>query len=127
MGDVPSTNNTLVATVNQAINVAMSLGEGAVEAAIIAEVPFLGLPGLKQGLGLILGWLESYFYDDAAAVATSIIVDLQISAETTATQTAFNNVQAAIQGGDPVAIQKASTDLDSAFAGLVHSDGSSSP
>lgn len=126
MGAVPTTVNTIAGAVNKAINAAMSVEESAVEALIIADIPFLGLPGFKQVLEMAVNWLGSYIYVDAAAVATSIVVDLQVSVEVTATQTAYAAAQAAIASGDQNAIQTASTNLDAAFASIIHFDGSSS-
>lgn len=102
----------------------MSSGEVAVQAAIVADVPFLGLPVISQIFGWLLGLVEGYFYTEAANAVTKLIIDLQTDSEVTATQTAYTAAQAAIASGDANAIQAASTNLDSAFASLIHSDGS---
>lgn len=120
----PTTTNTLASIVNQAIKTAMNEGESAAESAIIADVPWLGLPGIKQLLELGLNFVEGYLYADAAATATKIVIDLQIDTEVTDTQTAFTIAQTAIQSGDQSAIDQASKNLDAAFSGLIHSDGS---
>ncbi len=123
----PTTTNTLAGMVNSAISEAMSLGTDAVEAAIIADVPVLGYPGLKQILEWGLSLVEGYFYSQAANAATKLVIDLQVGSEISTVNLAFTNAQQAVASGDPQAIQKASSDLDTAFGNLVHSDGSASP
>lgn len=120
----PTTTNTLASLVNSAISQAMSLGVDAVEAAIIVDFPILGYPGLKQLLEWVLGMIEGYFYHQAAAGATKVIIDIQVGLETSAVNSAFKNAQAAIATGDTSGIEQASKDLDSSFANLIHSDGS---
>lgn len=120
----PTTTNTLASLVNSAISQAMSLGVDAVEAAIIVDFPILGYPGLKQLLEWVLGMIEGYFYHQAAASATKVIIDIQVGLETSAVNSAFKNAQAAIATGDTSGIEQASKDLDSSFANLIHYDGS---
>lgn len=112
--------------VNSAISDALTLGEGVVEAAIIADLPILGYPGFKQLLELILGWVEGYFLTQASDAATKIVIDIQVNAEESTVTQAFKGAQQAIQSGDANAITQASQNLDSAFGSIIHSDGSAS-
>lgn len=127
MGAVPTTSNTLAGIVNGAIKAGLDGGTTTIEAVIIADVPWLGLPVVKQILEYFLGFVEKYFYTGAANAATKLVIDMQVDSEISATNAAFANVQAALASGDTSAIQKASTDLDAAFASIIHYDGSSSP
>lgn len=121
-----TTDNTLADMVNSAISDALTLGEGVVEAAIIADLPILGYPGFKQLLELILGWVEGYFLTQASDAATKIVIDIQVNAEESTVTQAFKGAQQAIQSGDANAITQASQNLDSAFGSIIHSDGSAS-
>lgn len=123
MATTPVTVNPVATIVNQAISAAMSGGELAVQAAITAEVPFLGLPIISTIFGWFLGRVESYFYVDAANAATKLIIDIQVNAEESAATKAFNDVQTAIAGGDQNAINTASAALDSAYGDIIGYDG----
>lgn len=120
----PTTTNTLATVVNSALEAALTGGESAAEAALILDQPWLGLPIVKQLLEWLLDKIEAPIYANAAAVATKLIIDLQVNSETSAANTAFQNAQSAIATGDPGEISKAQTDLDNAFASLGHYDGS---
>lgn len=92
----------------------------------IVAIPIVG----QVWSGLVryfVGSLSSYFYAQAAAAATSIIVDMQVNEEESAATNAFQNLQMAIASGDKDVIKKASDDLDKAYASLIHYDGSASP
>lgn len=123
----PTPINQTATVINSAIKAAIDGGSRAVEAAIITDVPWLGLPVVKQLLEYALGFFENYLYTNAANAATSIVIDLQTSQEKSATKAAFQGVIDAVQTGDQGVIQKASDALDNAFAKLIHSDGSATP
>lgn len=123
----PTTVNKLATVVNDAIKVAMDGGEVAAEAAMVADLPWLGLPVIRTILSWFLGIVEGYFYSNAAKTATKIVIDLQVSSEVSKTNSYFQKAQDAVKSGDKNAIDVASKNLDAAFAALIHYDGSASP
>ncbi len=100
-------------------------GEDLIIALAIGEQPWLGLPFIKQIFTYIVGIVGKYIYIQAAHVATAIVIDIQTAGEASATNDAYQNLQVAILSGDETAINKASGDLDEAYANLVNFDGSS--
>ena len=110
--------------VNDALKAAMTSGEVAAEAVLIADQPWLGLPIVKQLLEWLLDQMTGVLYGQAADAATKIIIDLQVGEETSAVNSAFSAAQAAIASGDANAITTAQANLSSAFGGLINSDGS---
>lgn len=126
--DAPTTENPVATVVNSILKELIeNVGETAAEAAIIADVPWLGVPVVKQVFEYLLGFVGSYIYKQAAWGATKIIIDVQTKMEASAAYSAFQNLQMAIASGDPGAITKASQDLDKAYAALIHFDGSAPP
>lgn len=124
----PTTDNKAADVVSDALQKLIEgVGVDAAEAGIIAEFPWLGVPVVKQILEWFLNKISSYFYVAAANAATSIVIDVQTNMESSTAIVAFQTLQMAIAGGDPNAIQKASQDLSSAYASLIHSDGWSPP
>lgn len=124
----PSTTNQLASVVNQVLkSLIEGAGESAVETTLIAQYPWLGLPFVKQVFEFVLGKVSGLIYQNAAEAATKIIIDVQVNVETGAANAAFQNLQLAVASGDTIAIAKASNALDSAYAALIHFDGSAPP
>ena len=123
----PATVNETATLVNKAIKAAMDGGSSAVLALIVTDVPWLGLPVIRQILAYVLSYFEGYLFTAAANAATSIVIDLQVEHEASKTKDAFQGVVDAVKSGDQQAIEKSSSALDDAFSSLIHSDGSASP
>lgn len=121
----PSTTNQAATVVNNILqNIIEGSGVSVVEAAILIDVPWLGLPIIKQVFEYFLNFVASYIYVDAANTATKIVIDIQVNAEESVVISNFQELQQAIASGDQNAISKASSDLDSAYGSIIHSDGS---
>jgi hypothetical protein len=127
MATTPVTVNPISTIVNSAISAALQGGEVAIQAAITAEVPFLGLPIISTVFGWALSYVEGYFYTYTADAVTKLVIDIQVNSEESVASQTFSYLQTAIASGDPNAISAASTALDSAYAGLINYDGSASP
>lgn len=120
----PTTEN---ATAGRIANILKSLGNSgvqAVEALIIADVPWLGWPGIKQAWEFVLGWVAGYFITAAQNGATFAVIDTQVGGELDALTIALRALIAAQKTGDPIAIKKAIQDYADAHSALIHSDGS---
>lgn len=121
----PTTTNKTASVVNQILKgIIEGTGVPMIEAAVIADQPWLGLPFIKQIFEFILNQVASKFYVAAANAATMIVIDCQVNLEKSAVYNAFQSLQMAVASGDQAAITKASNDLDSAYGALIHSDGS---
>lgn len=121
----PVTNNQTASIVNDILKTVIEGGGvTATEAVIIADVPWLGLPIIKQIMELILNKVAAVFYTSAANAATKLIVDIQINQEKSTVLNAFQSLQMAVASGDKDAIAKASDDLDKAYGSIIHYDGS---
>lgn len=126
--DVPTTENKVASIVNQILaGLIEGTGEAAVEAALVAQNPWLALPFVKQIFEFVLNKVGAILYKEVALAATKIIIDAQINVEEGSVNTAFQDLQMAVAGGDTDAIAKASSDLSAAYAALIHYDGSASP
>lgn len=120
-----STTNEAASIVNRILNgLIRSAGGDAAKAALIAEFPWMGLPFVKQLMGLIVDRISQMIYVEAAHAATKLVIDIQVSGEVSGVNAAFDNLRMAEASGDPVGIAKASADLSDAYARLIHSDGS---
>ncbi len=112
---------------NQVIYGGIRVADDALETALIADQPWLGLPIIKQIFEFILHNLSDKIYRQAAMAATKLIVDYQVNREEASVVNTFDNLQMAIASGDQDAINKASKDLDDAYGSLIHSDGAAPP
>lgn len=122
----PTTNNTTAGIVNQILKILIEgAGQASIEAALIAQYPFLAWPFVRQIMELILSYALGIIYTNAANAATAVIIDIQVNVEASAASAAFQNLQMAIASGDQSAITKASQDLDNAYSSLIHTNGSS--
>lgn len=117
--------NTGVQTADTALNAVIKYAiEPELEAYIIAQVPALGLPVLKQ---IMEGLLEALIEREAAILQTFLdfaIIDHQVSQEHQAVVDALKAWQAAHASGDPNVVKKSESDLVDAFGHLIHYDGS---
>lgn len=121
----PTTNNKAAGVINDILkNIVEGTSVDAIEAAVIIEVPWLGLPFIKQLFEFILSKVASYFYISAANAATKIVIDVQVNLEKSSVISSFQNLQMAVASGDKDAIDKASDDLDKVYGNLIHYDGS---
>lgn len=124
MPDWPQTTNSTATEVNSIVSALGNAGVQAVEALIIADVPVLGFPGLKQLWELLLGWVAGYFIKAAENGATFAIIDLQIAGEESGMSKALAALVAAEKTGDAAQIQAAIKVYANAQSALVHDDGS---
>lgn len=121
----PTTTNATASAVNDILKTIIEgAGQGAIEAAAIADFPWLGLPIIKQLFELVLSKITGLIYQDAANAATKIVIDVQVNVEKSQVLNAFQTLQMAIASGDKNAIQQASTDLDNCYGSLIHFGGS---
>lgn len=121
----PATSNKAASVVNDILKTIIEgAGKPGIEAALIADFPWLGLPIVKQIFEFVLSKVADLVYKDAANLATKIIIDAQVNLEKSTVIGAFQNLQMAIASGDESAIKMASNDLDKAYGSLIHSDGS---
>jgi hypothetical protein len=124
MGSSPTTTNQAASVVNDVLKAIIEgAGVPEVEAAILLQAPWLGLPFIKQFFEWGLNWVASYFYVSAANAATKIVIDVQVNMEQSNVIQSFQNLQMAIASGDQKAIEQASLDLDKSYGALIHSDG----
>lgn len=127
MGDTPTTVNQPAKTADQIISaVVFDAGVPIAEAAIIAAVPWLGLPIIKNILELLLKTVAGYFYRATSTYSTLQIIAFETNSEKGAYAAAEKNLRLAHVSGDPVALQKATDDFKKTFRSLVHYDGSNS-
>ncbi len=124
----PTLDNKAAGIVNQILKELIEgAGETVVEALLIAQFPWLGLPFIKQIFEFILDKASALIYTNAAIAATKIIIDIQVNQEESAVAIAFQNLQMALASGDENAIKFASADLSKSYAAIIHFDGSASP
>jgi len=124
----PTTTNQVASVINQILKALIEdTGEGVAETALIAQYPWLGLPFIKQIFEFILSKVSAFFYQAAANLATTIVVDVQTNLEASNANQAFQNLTMAVASGDQAAIQKASDDLSMAYGSLIHYDGAAPP
>ena len=124
----PATNNHAASVVNGILKkVIEGTSVDAIEALVIADVPWLGFPVIKQVFEFILNKVAALIYVRAANAATKIVVDIQVNGEESVVLSSFQNLQMAIASGDADAIKKASDNLDEAYGSLIHSDGIAVP
>lgn len=122
----PVTDNKTASAVNSGIDFAGGTIVSAVEGLIIADVPALSLPIIKQLWEALFGWVAGYFIKAAKTGATFAIIDSQINGEVTTLSKALAAIAAAQKTGDEDALKKAIQDYANAHSALAHSDGSAS-
>lgn len=120
----PTTTNSAATSANTAIVDVVSALIPAAEGLIIADVPALGLPIIKQIWEALFSWIAGYFEKAAENGATFGIIDLQVIKEEAGVSAGIAALIAAEKTGDPNAIQQAIKDYADANSALVHDDGS---
>lgn len=124
----PSEINSTAATVDQVLNdVIMGVAVDLVEKAIITEVPWLGLPVIKQAMDLIFRYVAGKVSVSLQELATQGIIEIQVKKEVDSFQKAYLGLQTAVSGGKQDEIDQARTDVDAAFRSLVSWDGVAIP
>ena len=109
------------------ISGASSAGAQAIIILATADVPWLGLPVIKNLFSYIVGWICTYVSRSIQAGVTFAIIDAQVSSEHSDLSAAMDNLLAAEKSGDLNAIQKAIDQYATAHKALVASDGSAKP
>lgn len=127
MANGPTTTNASATLINKIIAALANTGVQAVEALIIVDVPFLGLPGIKQIWEYLFGWVASYFIKAAQNGATFLVIDLQVGSEEASLSVALKNLIVAEKTGDPNAIKIAIQAYADAQSALIHDNGSAPP
>jgi hypothetical protein len=119
----PTTTNSAATLSGKIISALANVGVQSVEALIIADVPALGFPVIKQIWEAAFGWVASYFVKAAQNGATFAVIDVQVGAEETAMSAALAAVVAAEKTGDAAKIKAAIQAYANAQSALVHDDG----
>ena len=124
MGNIPETVNPTAAKVDTVISISASAGETLVEGLIIADVPWLGLPGIKQIWEALFNWIMGYVVKAAQTGATFAVIDAQVSSELSNVSTAMAALIAAEKTGNANAIKIALQNYADYHSNLIHDDGS---
>lgn len=124
MGKTPTTVNGVATGIDSVIKAGGGILVSVVETAIIADVPWLGLPVIKQIWEALFSWICGYFIRAAEDGATFAVIDIQTGSEVSGVSSALAALVAAEKTGDASAIKKAIQDYANAQSSLVHSDGS---
>lgn len=125
MGDVPHATNPAATVVNEGLHFAIDeVAVKLVDAAIIAEVPFLGNPITAELLDLVTGYIANKIYGVLATLGTFTVIDIQTHAEVGGAIAAADAMRAAHVKGDPNEIADAKKKFHDAMGALIHSDGS---
>ncbi len=125
MTDQPTTINKTANAVDSAIQSAETGIIGVVETMIIADVPALGFPIIKQLWEALFNWIAGYFTKAAMDGATFLVIDHQVDKEQSALSKALAALTAAQKTGNADEIKKAIQAYADCHSSLVHSDGSS--
>ena len=94
-----------------------------VTAAIIADMPILGAPIIKQILNLILSYIGGKFEAELSQYVNFGIIDRMTDTEKEQYNQAVEETKAAYAGGDPDAISKAKENFKDKLGKLIHFDG----
>ena len=122
--DQPTTTNQTANNLNTAILKVSGTLCTMVETAIIADVPFLGAPVVKQLWETLFNFIASYFIKYSENGVTFAVIDVQTDQEQSNMSDALKNLLAAEKSGDQNAIQNAIAAYAVAQSALVHDDGS---
>jgi len=123
----PTTVNPIASAVNSGIAAAVKAGETQVEALILADAPWAGLPVIKQLLEALIGYIGGKFSEVLQGVGTFTVIDVQVGHEKSAISQALADLVAAEKSGDQNAIQLAIQAYANAQSALVGDDGSAPP
>lgn len=125
MGDLPTTTNQTVKTIDEIIHAAVcTVACDAAEAALFAAAPWLNLPVVKQIFDLLFSWLFKYVSAALEKLAAFQIIDIQTHHENASYQSAVDGLQKAIASGDQKAIDAADQEFQDTLGRLIHFDGS---
>lgn len=120
----PSTSNQTAETIDSVIKAGGGAIVSLTETMIIADVPLLGIPVVKQIWEAIFNWIASYFIKAAQTGATFAVIDVQVDAEQSKLSKALSDLIAAEKSGDKNAIQQAIKNYQTAQSAFINSDGS---
>lgn len=125
MGDIPQTTNQGAAIINIGLHFAIDdVAVKLVDAAIIAEFPFLGNPITAELLDIVTGYVANKLYGVLATLGTFTVIDLQTHAEVSNAIAAADAFRAAHTSGDPNALSEAKKKFHDAMGALIHYNGS---
>lgn len=110
-------------TVGQLLNALVPVAE----AAIIAAVPWLGVPGLKQIWEMLFNYIVGQLSGALGTQASFIVMDVQEYFTLKSVSSALTQLKAAQATGDVNAIAQANAAADAAAAGLLHYGGDAHP
>lgn len=109
-------------TANTVARGIVSIGVSAAKTAIIAEVPFLGLPVINTIFNAAINYVAGFIADALATSAVFTVIDVQTGAELGAFQGATTDLQNSIQKGDPDEIEKSRAAFKASLGRLIHFD-----
>ena len=125
MAALPTTNQAA-----QGIDNAIQSGGSSIislaENMIIADVPFLGFPIIKQIWEALFNFIAGYFEKAAETGATFAVIDAQTASESSNLSQALQALITAEKSGNAAAIQQAIQNYAKANSALINSDGSAS-
>lgn len=125
--DTTPTTNQAAADADKLIKLVEGILVPIAENAIVAAVPALGLPIVKQIVDVITQALSDDLTQLAETGVTFGIIDNQVSNEEDNITSATAALEAAQTSGDSNAIAKANAEEDAAAQALINSDGSATP
>lgn len=123
----PTTDNQTASIIDSIISGAENGLVKMVEGMAIADVPWLGLPIIKQIWEALLCWIAGYFSKAAQTLATFTVIDAQVSNEQTGLSQALQNLINAEKSGNAAAIQIAIQAYANAQSALANDNGSATP
>jgi hypothetical protein len=124
MGDTPTTVNKPAQSVANMINFAIyDVAVNVAEAAAISQVPFLGLPVIKQVFHFVLSKMAGLIYVPLATGSIFTVIKIQTDSQKKEYAEAEGKLRLANLSGDPEAIRKATDEFKKSFRRLVHYDG----
>ena len=123
----PQTVNKAATIGDEVISSAATAGAQAITALIIADVPFFGLPVIKNLLNYIVGYVCIYVSKAVQTGVTFAVIDIQVGAEQNKLSIALAALIEADKTGDSIAIQQAIKNYAAAQSALINFDGSAAP
>jgi uncharacterized membrane protein YfbV (UPF0208 family) len=126
MSTTPTPSNPIATVIDDAEGAAITAVIKAAEAIAIADVPWLGLPVIKQLWEGAANYFGSLFSKVAQTGTTFAVIDVQTGVEQQQMSQALQNLIAAEQSGNASAIQTALQAYTVANAALIKDDGGTS-
>lgn len=118
---LPTSPTTQV--VNTVIDTVWQAAVTAAEAALIAAVPEMGVPVVKQVSQEVIQLVANAIYKQFALFVSFEIIDFSDAIELNDQQKALVALKAAQKSGDPLALAQALSNFDQSVAALTHMDG----